>query len=75
MVVGDESQVWSVGLPAQRECFRGGAMLGVPDVDPPAADESVGGDQPAREADLDVDAVDLAADLDLVAQRFEGGTE
>ena len=27
VVVGDESQVRSVGLPAERERFRGGAML------------------------------------------------
>ena len=69
VVVGDESQVGSVGVPAERERFSGGAVLGVPHVDTPTADEAVGGDQPAGEADLDGDAVDFAADLDLVAQR------
>ena len=68
-MVGDESQVGSVAVPAERERLCGGAVLGVPHVDTPPADEAVGGDQAAGEADLDVDAVDLAADLDLVAQR------
>ena len=72
VVVSDESQVGSVGVPAERERLRGDAMLGVPDVNTSPADKTVGGDQPAGEADLDVDAVDFSADLDLVAQRFRG---
>ena len=45
-------------------------MVGVPHVDTSPGDEAVGRDEPAGEADLDGVAVDLAADLDLVAQRF-----
>ena len=74
MVVGDEPQVGSVGVPAERERLRSGVMLGIPHVNAPAGDEAMGGDQAAGETDLDGGAVDVAADLDLVAQR-SGGTE